>query len=276
MTVKHPEKVLFPDSGITRGEVAAYYARIAPVLLPHYRDRALTVTRWPHGVTGPMFYQRHPQGRADAPIAVDRAADIVRWVGLGVIEWHVPLGRMDRPSWHDWAVMDMDPHPPAGWPEVQKASRLFCRLLHQLDLPFRLKTSGRRGVHFYIPITAAPAPDVVGAMARLADIMVWSYPDGVTVAPLKKDRGPRVYLDFRQNSGTRTMAGVYTLRAGSGAEVSAPIRESELGEDPRDFTMGAVLARIRQYGDLFAYAGDRVDLARHLKERGIVDDKKGE
>lgn len=267
--IPHPQKVLFPGLGITRGQVALYYASVSRLLVDHARNRALTVKRWPEGITGPMFYQKHPSP-GDQWIHIRDWQDVVHWVGLGVIEWHAPLGTIEAPLVHDWAVMDLDPNPPAGWVQVAQVTKIFTELLSLLKIPFLLKTSGQKGLHVYIPIEPLPHSEVVRHMESLAKTVTAAFPDLCTVARLKKSRGNRVYLDYLQNGHKRTMAMVYSLRAVPEASVSTPIRPEEVSVDPTYWTMDRVLTRIRDFGDLFRWPGPRVVLADRLRRLSTV------
>lgn len=265
--IPHPDRVLFPDAGITRRDLLGYYLRVSSGLLAHAEDRLLTVKRWPHGITGPMFYQRHPEPGQD--IVLQSVRDVLHWVGLGVIEWHAPLGTREAPLRHDLAVMDLDPNPPAGWDEVLAVAEVFAHLLDLLLIPFLLKTSGQRGMHFYIAIESENHTDVMAAMGRLAAMVVDTIPGQATVARLKKDRGSRVYLDYLQNGYARTTALAYTVRATPDATVSAPIRREEWDFEPTHWTMARVAKRLENLGDLFHWSGPRVPLLERLAEKGI-------
>jgi bifunctional non-homologous end joining protein LigD len=277
-SLPHPERVLFPQLGVTRAMLAAYYAAMAPYLLPHLRGRAITVRRWPKGVTGPSFYQKHPAPRRpSAPeaaaqrwIAIDTVDELVRWVGLGAIEFHVSLGPADQPHLHDWAVMDLDPNPPAGWPAVRQAAQAVARLLERLELPYRLKTSGGQGVHFYIPVAPGDPRVLTACMEALARLTAAALPDLTTVTRRVAERGGRVYLDYLQNGQHRTMAAVYGVRATPSASVSTPITLAELGFSPEHWTMERVLDRVARAGDRFAWTGARVDLPQRLAAWGLM------
>ena len=270
-SIPHPNKIIFPqgpDKGITRGQLADYYACVAPYVIVHGGQRNLTVKRWPNGITGQMFYQKYVA--PGQPIMINCPRDVVWWVGQGVIEWHAPLGTLPSPNFHDWAVMDLDPSVESEWVEVVEVARVVQGLLEGLEIPFLLKTSGQRGLHFYIAITSSPHDLIVQWMGRLAKLVVQIIPNVATVARLKVQRGRRVYLDYLQNGHTRTMAMPYTVRAVAEASVSTPIRPGELDIDPVQWTMPIVCDRLAQYGDLFAWQGERVDLPKKLMSKGVL------
>lgn len=252
MSVPHPERVLFPEAGITRRDLLAYYQRVAAVMLPHLRGRDLTLVRWPHGVTGKHFYQRHAEpGTADALIRIESATDLLRWVALGTIEFHVPLGRDPDPYLHDWAVVDLDPAAGVSWSRVAKVARLVLALLAKLDLTVYLKTSGEGGLHLYLPLAPAPHLEVVEAVRRLCRVVVGAVPEEATIERRVDARGQKIYLDYLQNGHRRTMAGVFGVRANAGAAVSCPIAAEELDTPPRHWTMERVLADLERRAALF-------------------------
>lgn len=256
--ISHPERILYPESGITRAEVVSYYAEVAPYLLDQARGRLLTIKRWPHGVTGSMFYQKH--SAPGVPLVVDGTEELLTWVGRGALEWHAPLGTITDPLVHNWAVLDFDPHPPAGWSEVLTAAQVFKELLDLLEVPFLLKTSGQRGLHFYIFINPLDHRAVTAIVQRWAEMVVQSIPEIATLARLKRDRGPRVYLDYWQNGYARTMVMAYSLRATPSASVSAPITWDEIAHPPEYWTIKTVREHLMHFGNLFSWQGDPVDL----------------
>ncbi|PSR22840.1 MAG: DNA primase [Sulfobacillus acidophilus] len=258
MQIRHPNRILYPQPAISRAEVVRYYAAIAPYLLRQANGRGLTLRRWPHGVEGPAFYQKHLS--SGAPITVQTFSDVIAWVQRGALEWHAPLGCLTAPELHDWAILDLDPNPPADWNRVVDVARVVRHLLGLMHIPFLLKTSGQRGLHFYIAIRPYPASDVVRIMGRLAQIVVQIVPDLATTSWLKRDRGSRVYLDYLQNTRTRTTVMAYSLRATPTATVSMPIDWDEVDAPPSYWTMPVVLNRLREGGDAFRWQGPHVDL----------------
>lgn len=260
------DRVLFPDDGITRRDLLAYYARVAPLLVPHLADRAVTVRRWPHGIAEPGFFQKHPApGRTD-PIRIDDADELLHWVALGAIEFHVPLAPLSDPTRHDWAVLDFDPQPPLGREAAWGAARAAAAVCGRLGIPFRVKTSGQRGLHLFVPVVPTPSRAVLVAVERLARLIRAVLPDLVTLEWRRARRGPRVYLDVGQNARSRTMAAVYTVRARPGAPVSWPVAPAELTRPPGPVP---TLAAVRQ-SPLPAWDRPQaVDLARILDAHGV-------
>ncbi len=244
-----------------------YYAEVAPYLLEQGRGRALTVKRWPHGIEGPMFYQKHPPD--GGPILVTSPAELLTWVGQGALEWHAPLGMAVSPLLHDWAILDLDPNPPAGWSEVMQVGGVFKQLLDLMDLPFLLKTSGQRGLHFYIGIEPLHHQRILAIMGRLAGLVEQTVPTVATTARFKRDRGSRVYLDFLQNGHSRTTVMAYSLRATPAATVSAPITWEQRGFGPHYWTMERVREQLRRLGNLWVWKGPRVDLEEAVRRFGM-------
>jgi len=265
--IPHPERILYPEIGLVRAELALYYHHVAAPLLEHLHDRPLTVRRWPEGLSGPGFYQRyrHQRGAAPRPIVIETVGDLMAWVGVGVIEFHSPLGRRQDHGRHDWAVMDLDPHPPAGWPELVRVAGVVLALLARCEIPAALKTSGADGLHIFLPIRPTDPHEVEAAMERVARVVTLAVPEQATVTRRVADRGPRVYLDFLQNGPKRTMATVYTARAVPEARVSWPIRAQELADGPEPFTVRTVMGRAVPPFP----RGEPVDLTHALDAAGL-------
>lgn len=266
------DRVLFPEAGLCRADVMRYYERVADGVVAACQGRAVTVVRYPQGVAAAGFFQKYQEraGRRQ-PIRIEDPGELLSWVGLGAIEFHVPLGpsRADPrgAADHDWAVMDLDPNPPAGWAQVVGAARVVATLFDHVGLPMRVKTSGRRGVHVMVPIEPLPAAQATVAMERLARVACTLWPEGVTVTRRVSGRGPRVYLDYLQNGSHRTMAAVYGVRAIEPAPVSWPTTIAALPTlDPHAVTVATVLCRPRLPG---WERGTPVDLGRALDRAGI-------
>ncbi len=242
------DRVVFPAAGLCRADLLRYYARVADGVVGALLGRTVTVVRYPRGLAAPGFFQKHQQragGRQ--PIRIEDPMDLLRWVRLGAVEFHAPLGPASAASSalapHDWAVMDLDPNPPAGWACVVHAARVVATVFAHVGLPMQVKTSGRRGVHLMVPIEPLAAAEATQAMERLARVACALWPEGVTVARRVSDRGPRVYLDYLQNGPHRTMAAVYGVRALEPAPISWPTSLPALPAwDSRAATVGKVLA----------------------------------
>ncbi len=243
--ISHPERVLYPAIGLSRAELMLYYYHVAGPLLGHLQDRALTIRRWPHGILAPGFYQRYRyQSRHERyPIVVDSLSELLRWVGLGAIEFHSPLGRVGDGGLHDWAVIDLDPNPPADWAAVVRVARVTLDLLDRFEIPVSLKTSGARGLHLLVPIEPTEPHRAQDAIERVARVVSLALPEDATVARRVAHRGARVYIDYLQNGPRRTMAAVYSARAGPDARVSWPVGREDLDRGPEAFTVRSTLHR---------------------------------
>jgi bifunctional non-homologous end joining protein LigD len=268
------EKPFWPDEGITKGDLVAYYEDVAAVLVPHLRGRPFTMKRYPDGWQGNNFFQKQAPShmpswikRAPFPAStregekkiieyalVDDELALLWMVNMGCIDMHVWSSRTDRPERPDWVMFDLDPSEGADFEDVVTVARLVKETLDLLELDAFPKTSGSRGIHILVPIarrhTFAEAREfaaiIAGALAR-------AHPGLVTTEwARKKRRG--VLVDANQNGPGKTNASVYSVRPRSGAPVSAPLRweEVEPGLDLTAFTMDAVLDRVAKDGDLFA------------------------
>jgi bifunctional non-homologous end joining protein LigD len=281
------EKVFWPDTGVTKGDLVQYYAEIAPVLLPHLRDRAMVMKRYPHGIDGNFFFmKRAPASRPEwirtcaiehgsgsvihFPIIQDAAA--LLWViNLGCIDlnpWYARCGDVDRP---DFLHFDLDPVPDAPWERVVECAFLVRDALESLGLKPFPKTTGSKGIHIYVPIVHGPKQKQVWTFAKeLARTLAAHSPHLVT-AEYRVARRPagRVLVDYNQNAWGRTLASVYSVRPQPGSPVSAPVTWEELGAGARieDFDLFNMPARVAERGDLWADVvspDGRCDLSRFL------------
>lgn len=262
------DRLLFPAAGLWRSDLARYYQHVSQPLVAACAGRAVTIIRYPHGIGQPGFFQKYvDDGGRRSAIRIEEPADLLRWVQQGAIEFHLPLAAGGGPAPHDWAVMDLDPHPPAGWSRVVDAAQAVSRLFEHVGLPMSVKTSGGRGVHILVPIVPTAAADAAEAMERLARVACAVSPDVMTVVRRVRDRGPRVYLDYLQNSGRRTMAAVYGVRAREPAPVSWPTSVAALAHQPAD--EHRVAAVLRQPRVPAWTRGTPVELGAALKRAGI-------
>jgi bifunctional non-homologous end joining protein LigD len=281
------DKVLYPVTGTTKGEVLDYYARVAPVLLPHLTDRAVTRVRWPHGVQDQSFFEKNaPRGapswvrtatvpttgsRTDAeageirfPI-VDDLATLTWLVNLAALELHVhqwTVTRSGRPRKPNRLVIDLDPGEPAGLPECCEVALLVREALADRDLDCWPVTSGSKGLHLYaaLPQTGKGSlrPDGTTALAKeVAEQLQQAHPSQVTATMTKARRGGKVFLDWSQNSGSKTTVSPYSLRGRERPTVATPVTWEEVEAGAEDdlaldqFRFDEVLARVEEQGDLF-------------------------
>jgi bifunctional non-homologous end joining protein LigD len=269
------DRVLFPESGETKGDLFAYYGRVADSILPHLRDRPFTMKRWREGLSGGSFFQKqapkgipkwiktrqfvtHPREGGsrlvDFPLVNDR--DALLWmVQMHCIDMNAWYSRVDKPDRPDFVLFDLDPPDEGdGFEQAIEVAHLIRELLDELALPGYLKTSGADGIHVVAPITRRSTFEDTYAFAEQASRLLESrHPGLVTTEWLKKKRDG-VLVDHRQNGWGKTIASSYSVRPKPGAPVSTPLRWDELrsGIKPGDFTMKVALDRVAKHGDLFA------------------------
>ena len=271
--VSHPDKLYWPEDGISKGDLLAYYRDTAPVMLPHFAGRPVTLRMYPEGIHGESFYQRDLPRRAPSwfrsadysvqahggtiqlPL-IDDAAGLVWLANEGCIEFHLWSSRVPDLAEPDQAVFDLDPGDDAPFPDVLKAALLLRDDLEQQGLHGYPKTSGRQGLHVHVPL--APGHDystVRNWVKSVAERLEDTHGELIAVARGKTHQGDKVTFDYAQNSIARTMAAPYTARAAPGATVAAPLRweEVEAGQvRSADFTLRTMPDRLQAVGDLFA------------------------
>jgi bifunctional non-homologous end joining protein LigD len=268
--ITHPEKVLFPEDGITKGELAAYYEAVAPVIVPHLRGRPVTMERYPAGIGAKGFWQKDvskgfpewlervevpkKDGVVHHPLITD-SRSLLWMTNQNTVTQHVWTSRTPRLAHPDICVFDLDPSSEDPAP-VRAAAIDLRNLLDELGLPSWIKTSGSKGFHIVVPIDGRTH---IGAVARFASavgsLFVSRAPDRLTQEFSKSDRAGRIYVDTGRNGYSATFAAPYTVRARRGAPVSAPCTwdEVEQGEvDPRTFTLRNMPDRLAAAGDLWA------------------------
>lgn len=273
------DKVYWPAEGFTKGDLLGYYRTVADVLLPHLRDRPLHLQRFPDGIDGKSFYQREAkEGTPDwvrtVPIphdgamvphhVVDDLDSLLHVVNLGSIDLHPWLSRAGSLDAPDFAVLDLDPKE-APFVHVVRIARAAGRLLRGIGLRPLLKTSGKNGMHVYVPLRDGYDYEHSRMFCEaVARVLVRELPDIATVERLPDQREGKVYLDFLQNRKSQTIVPPYSVRPVRGASVSAPLLWDELEDGeltPRRFTIQTMPARIAERGDLFRAAlDDRQDL----------------
>jgi bifunctional non-homologous end joining protein LigD len=268
------DRVLFPDDGVTKGDLFEYYSRVAEWILPHLRNRPFTMKRWREGLPGGSFFQKqapkgipdwiptrqfetHPREGGsrlvDFPLVNSR--DALLWmVQMHCIDMNAWYSRVDKPHRPDFVLFDLDPpDDPNGFELAIDVAHLIHELLEEVGLPGYVKTSGADGIHVVAPITRRSSFEQTYDFAEQASRLLEArHPGLVTTEWLKKKR-EGVLVDHRQNGWGKTIASVYSVRPKPGAPVSTPLRWHELrhGIVPRDFTMEVALERCRANGDLF-------------------------
>ena len=265
------QKVFWPESGITKGDLLRYYEQVSDYLLPHLVDRAMVMKRYPNGATGDFFFQkRAPVPRPDwieicsikhasasiidFPIVRD-VASLLWLVNLGCIDlnpWYARCDDVDRP---DYLHFDLDPVEGTPFEKVCETAQRVHEALEALHIPNLAKTTGSRGIHIYVPIVRGPTQKQVLTFAKeFALSLARLHPKLITAEyrVAKRPQG-RVLVDYNQNAWGRTLASVYSVRPKPRATVSAPVswREITRGIQVADFRMDNVPARLRKIGELW-------------------------
>ncbi|AEV81416.1 ATP-dependent DNA ligase [Actinoplanes sp. SE50] len=269
------DKVLFPATGVTKAEVIDYYTRIAPVLLPHLRDRPVTRIRYPNGVEGAHFFEKNkPAGTPDwvrlvtlpVPgstksretvefVVVDELATLVWLANLAAIELHTPQWRVGAHP--DMLVVDLDPGAPAGLRECSAVAVLMRDRLAEDGIAAFPKTSGKKGMQLCCPISGAQDAGVVSGYAkRVAEELARLVPGSITAKMAKQLRPGKIFIDWSQNNAAKTTVTPYSLRAGPAPTASTPLTWPEteamaIGDaEARQFTAAEALDRAQTHGDL--------------------------
>ena len=271
VTISHPDKILFPDDGITKAELAVYYEMIAPAMLPHLRRRPITMERYHRGISEPGFFQKDvvkgfpewlervevpkKEGTVHHPIANDTRS--LLWLAnQNSITIHVWPSRVPKLYYPDICVFDLDPATDNEPERLRKAALLVRGFLNELGLKSWVKTSGSKGFHIAVPLDTKAD---FGVVARFSHVvgreLVKRDPQNLTQEFSKVDRAGRILVDTGRNGYSATFAATYTVRAKSGAPISAPCtwEEIESGDvGPRSFTLRNMEKRIAEVGDLWS------------------------
>src|SRR5438445_8855290 len=270
-----PDRVLFPDDGITKGDLFAYYEAVGPAILPHLRDVPFPMKRNREGIAAEGFFQKqapkgmpswiqtrrfetHPRegGSRLVDFPLVNSPEALLWmVQMHCIDMNTWYSRIDKPGRPDFVVFDLDPpDEPDGFAQAIEVAHLIRALLDELELPGYVKTSGADGIHVVAPITRRSTFEQTYDFAEAASRLLESRHDGLVTTEWLKKKRRGVLVDHRQNGCGKTIASVYSVRPKPGAPVSTPLHWDELTPDvrPRDFTMQVALRRIDEHGDLFA------------------------
>lgn len=283
LKISNLDKVLYPRTGTTKGELLNYYASISGVLLPHLRDRAVTRIRWPHGVQANSFFEKNaPAGTpswvrtATVPTTGSRAksdsdtlkfpicddlATLTWLVNLAALELHVhqwQVTKAGKPRKPDRLVIDLDPGEPAGLHECCQVALKVRDALAERDLTCSPVTSGSKGLHLYAALPRKLDSDGTTALAKeVAEDLQRADPGLITATMTKAKRPGKVFLDWSQNSGSKTTISPYSLRGRERPTVATPVTWDEVeagAEDPlglEQFRFEEVLERVQEHGDLF-------------------------
>ena len=270
VVITHPEKVIFPDDAITKGDLAEYYRTIAPLMLPHVTGRPITMERYPAGIAKKGFWQKSVEkgfpkwlervevakkdGVVHHPVITD-APSLMWLVNQNTITCHVWTSRVPQLYYPDICVFDLDPS--SSDPAPVRAAAIGLRdLLEKLGLQSWVKTSGSKGYHIVVPLDGkANMEEVERFASQVGRLFVSHAPDHLTQEFSKSDRKGRIYVDTGRNGYSATFAAAYTVRAKPGAPVSAPCSwaEVERGKvNPNTFTIRTLPSRVKKTGDIWA------------------------
>ncbi|WP_217595160.1 non-homologous end-joining DNA ligase [Cohnella sp. GbtcB17] len=265
LEISHPDRIVWPEAGISKLDLIRYLIEVAPYMLPYTRDRMLMVWRYPDGIGGKRVEERSVHGEAPdwlprvayggkERILLNDAATLVWLANRGAIELHVPFDRYDRKDVPTELVFDLDPAAGMPFEAVREVALKLKETLDGLSLASFPKTSGATGLQVYVPIE----PKYTFEDTRLINAFVARYmqeqlPGRITLERVVEKRGDKLYFDYLQLWRGRTMAAVYSVRGTPKATVSTPVTWAEVakGFEPADFTIATVPERLRTMGDLF-------------------------
>jgi bifunctional non-homologous end joining protein LigD len=283
--VTNLRKIFWPALGLTKGDLLQYYADVSAVLLPHIRDRAMVMKRYPHGARGEFFFmKRAPTPRPvwiricsidhgsesiiDFPV-IDDLASLMWVINLGCIDlnqWYARCDDIDRP---DYVHFDLDPGEGAGFDKVLEAGLIVRDALDTLKMPSYVKTTGSKGLHVYVPIVRGPTQKDAWTFAKALAQELANRNRQLLTSEYRRAKRPRgsVLVDYNQNAWGQTLASIYSPRPRPDATVSTPVtwKEIEKGIRIEDFTMRNVPKRVAKLGDLWkpvTAARGRFDLAK--------------
>ncbi len=264
VVASNPDKMFFPELGLTKSDLIDYYTAVGPALVEHLKDRPFTMKRFPDGIHGKHFFQKDSPSHMPSWIPrseqqgigypLVNSVDALIWmVNMGCIDMNAWSARADRPDRPDWVIFDLDPAEGTEFAVVVEVAQLVRTALEALDLQGFPKTSGSRGIHVLVPIARRYDQETVRDFAHaVARALAHTAPDLVTTE-WQRSRRHGVLIDANQNGYGRTTAAVYSVRPVPGALVSAPLEWDEVGPelDLTDFTMDVVRERLRRC-DVFA------------------------
>jgi bifunctional non-homologous end joining protein LigD len=266
--ITHPDKVLFPDDGITKEDLASYYERVSEWMLPHIKFRPISMQRFPDGIGRKGFFHKDAPDyfpawlrRVEVPksggtvthVYACDADTLVYLVGQNTITPHVWLSRVDRPWQPDRMVIDLDPPPGVDFTAVRRAARQSGELLRELGFTPFAQVTGSKGIHVWTPLRRRASNDDVRAFARdLARVLAQRHPDDLTTEWRKEKRDGRILVDTARNTYAQTAVPPYAVRPRPGAPVATPIEWDELSDSklrPDRWTIKNVLRRLEKKGD---------------------------
>jgi len=290
--LSHPDKVLFPRDGVTKADLARYYADVADRMLPWLGDRPITMVRYPDGLDGQRFFQKNApsyfpgwirrvrvgkEGGEVEHVLCDKPATLVYLANQACIEIHAFLSRVDKLGAPDQMVFDFDPPDGERFGDVRRAALWARDLLDgELGLTSFVRTSGGRGLHVHVALNRRAEFEEVREFAHhAAEVLARRHPDALTVEQRKDKRGSRIYADVMRNAYAQTVTASYGVRARPGAPVATPLSWAEVEDDglaPGRFTMATIRARLDGGTDPWAdFAESRHGLGQAAKRLAKLD-----
>jgi bifunctional non-homologous end joining protein LigD len=271
ITLSNVDKVFFPETGLTKGDLIQYYVSVAPLLLPHLAGRPISMSRYPDGIGGQSFYEKRAPGHQPdwmrtTPVVSDSQGGVIDFLladseealmwfaNMGCIEFHPFHSRVEDLENPTYAIFDFDPAEGASWGQVSSAAKLLQVALGRLGLSGYPKLSGSRGLHVYVPLDPVHSHSRVRRfVGEVGEYLAAANPDDITMEWDKPKRKGRVFVDHNRNAFGQTVASVYSVRPRPGAPVAIPLTWDEVGSVQNgDFTIVDVWDRLQRYGDLFA------------------------
>jgi bifunctional non-homologous end joining protein LigD len=275
LTLSNLDKVFWPDEGISKGDLIDYYEQVAPVLVPHLRNRPFTMRRYPDGITGKAFFQKDaPKHMPDwiptyrALVSTRESSRAKKWVSfplvndreallwmanMGCIDMNAWYSRVDRPDRPDFVLFDLDPTPEVPWSQTMEVARILKGLLDELELRSFPKTSGGKGFHVLVPVDRRSTYEDTRRFAEIVAAAIARTHPKLATTEWSKARRRGVLIDANQNGEGKTIASVYSVRPKPGAPVSTPLDWDEVTDklNPAVYTMPVVLDRVARLGDLY-------------------------
>jgi bifunctional non-homologous end joining protein LigD len=275
ITLSNVDKIYFPKSSkskkkvITKGDIIEYYYHIAPMMIPYLSNRFLTVQRYPEGITGESFFQKNApdyfppwikrspikSGDGDTTnyVVCNDTATLVYLTNQGSLVYHIWPSKIDKPTYPDRMIFDLDPSGNASFTLVRWAAKKIKRVLDQLELTSYVMTTGSRGVHILVPLKPLYTNEEVVAFARkIVEHLIGHYPEKVTLSMPKHERGDRIFLDIYRNSYAHHGVAPYSVRALPGAPIATPLSWQELltkGVKAQDFNISNIFSRLKKIQD---------------------------
>ena len=265
--ITNPDKILFPKAKIKKIELVEYFQKIAPIMLPHIKDRPITMNRYPNGITKPMFYQKEapaffPEYIAIQPVKRSTGATIeyamatnqaaIVYLANYVCVLHVWLSRASKLNYPDRMIFDLDPSPGVSFATVKWAAKETKKIGESLVWPTFSMTTGSRGLHIMVPLKRNYLFDEVRAISQqIAQLLVEQYPDKLTLEIRKRKRGKRIFIDTLRNAWGATAVAPYAVRAKPGAPIAAPITWAEFAKlkTSQKYTIKNIFVRLSRSGD---------------------------